>query len=118
MNRAVHWEHHPHKFGYSWTTDRNTDCGGSFYVASHGIKFEQAANTFIAWQPRLPHGTSMLACKPQQMEEPFAQQGLSIVSSMQLATTWKRYMDGLISAEQAAKEYAESLEDGVEDHLD
>ncbi|KAI0729088.1 hypothetical protein C8Q72DRAFT_778702 [Fomitopsis betulina] len=71
MNRAVHWEHHPHKFGYSWTTDRNTDCGGSFYVASHGIKVEQAANTFIAWQPRLPHGTSMLACKPQQMEEPF-----------------------------------------------
>ncbi|KAI0720923.1 hypothetical protein C8Q72DRAFT_898264 [Fomitopsis betulina] len=44
------------------------DCGGSFYVASHGIKVEQAANTFIAWQPRLPHGTSMLACKPQQME--------------------------------------------------
>ncbi|TFY51121.1 hypothetical protein EVJ58_g10728 [Rhodofomes roseus] len=113
--RAIHSEAQPHKFAYSWTTGRNTDLGGSFYVASHGIKIEQAANTFIAWQPRLAHGTSMLACDPHLMEPPFAQQGMSIVSSMRLATTWKRYMDGLISAEQAAKEYADSLEDGVED---
>lgn len=60
----------------------------------------------------------MLACEPGQTVPPFAQEGLSIVSSMRLVATWKRYHEGLISAEQAAKEYADSLEDGIEDGQD
>ncbi|TFY51964.1 hypothetical protein EVJ58_g10279, partial [Rhodofomes roseus] len=112
-SRSIHWEHHPYPYGYSWTTGRNTDGGGNFYIASHGVKIEQAPDTFIAWMPRLPHGTSMLNCDPKQTGPPHAQLGLSIVGSMRLASTWQRYCEGQLTVGAAVREYAQDMEHGI-----
>ncbi|KZT66626.1 hypothetical protein DAEQUDRAFT_758627 [Daedalea quercina L-15889] len=72
-SRAIHSEKQPHKFAYSWTTERAVKTGGSFYIASYRIKIEQAANTFTAWQPEHLHGTSLLGYGPHNGIPPFAQ---------------------------------------------
>ncbi|KAH9829416.1 uncharacterized protein C8Q71DRAFT_718190, partial [Rhodofomes roseus] len=114
--RSIHWERAPHKYAYSWTTNRTTEVGGHFYIATYGIKIEQSANTFIAWQPRHAHGTSLIGHKPpaKNSRPPFAQQGLSFVSSMRLASTWQKYKASKISVQQAVEEYAEGLELDIE----
>ncbi|KZT70889.1 hypothetical protein DAEQUDRAFT_649121, partial [Daedalea quercina L-15889] len=89
--RPIHSEHHPHTYGYSWTTLRQTSGGGSFYAASHGIKIEQGPDTLIVWQPRRAHGTSLLKYNPDGINPPVVQQGVSIVSSMRLGSTWEKY---------------------------
>ncbi|KAH9837878.1 uncharacterized protein C8Q71DRAFT_706307 [Rhodofomes roseus] len=117
MAVAMHAEHQPHRYAYSWTTNRNLneDEGGNFYVASYGVKVCMAPNTFIAWCPRDVHGTSLMKRDPGRPDPPFAQWGLSVATSSRLPGIWKKYRDGIISAEQAAKEWEETLEDDLID---
>ncbi|KAH9834910.1 uncharacterized protein C8Q71DRAFT_710792, partial [Rhodofomes roseus] len=114
--RHMHRETHPHKYAYSWTTGRTAEVGGHFYVSEYGIKIEQSANTFIAWQPRLMHGTSLIGNGPN-FSPPYAQQGLSIVSSARLASIWQKYKGSGLPQQEAAKkavaEYAADMENDL-----
>lgn len=112
---AIHRENMPHKFAYAWTTSRSATTGGNFYLAKYGIKIEQAANTFHAWCPTDDHGTSLIGSGPQPGVPPFAQQGISFVSSMRLESTWRKYKNNQLTAEEAAAEFAEGLEEGVDE---
>ncbi|KAH9935271.1 uncharacterized protein B0H18DRAFT_1114046 [Fomitopsis serialis] len=91
------------------------NCGGHFYIATYGIKIEQSANTFIAWQPAHAHGTSLIGHGPPSKDSPpSAQQGLSFVSSMRLASTWRKYKANELTREEAEADYIRGLEDDTD----
>ncbi|KAH9919230.1 uncharacterized protein B0H18DRAFT_882131 [Fomitopsis serialis] len=115
VNSAMHTEYQPHRFAFSWTTNRNLkdDEGGNFYIASYGVKVCMAPNTFIAWCPQDVHGTSLMHRDPYCNTPPFAQWGISVATSSRLASIWKKYQDGIISAEEAERQWEESCEDDV-----
>lgn len=115
--RAIHKENQPHRFAFSWTTGRQKGrkAGGHFYLARYGIKIISMANTFIAWNPREEHGTSLMDRDPgDDGEPPFLQSGMCEVTPMRLAKIWRRYQDAEISLVMASQEYADNLEDDVE----
>ncbi|KAG6820060.1 hypothetical protein H0H93_005900 [Arthromyces matolae] len=107
-SRAIHREHHPHKWAVSWTLYRTPkSIGSDFFLADKGIRIRQASNTAIGWSPPLDHGTSLPDCDPTDADPVFRQLGVAFVTSNRLAGAWRKYQLGLISREEAEKEVAE-----------
>ena len=95
LSRATHFEHQPHKYGMFWTTHRtgSSEDGGNFYLANYGIHVQSASNTFVAWQPRMAHGTSLQRISPDDPAPAnFRQTGLSILTSNHMRNAWEKYL--------------------------
>ena len=93
--RAIHHEETPHKYGMSWTTHRtgSVEEGGNFYLAKYGIRIQSTTNTFVLWQPKMAHGTSLQRVTPGDINPPnFRQYGLSIVTSNRMKLAWENYV--------------------------
>lgn len=104
-------EHQPHTFAVSWTTSRemvpgvpHVENGGNFFIASHGIRIQQAANTLIVWRPSLYHATSLPLQRPKKHNTPFSQRGVAFVTSNRLPLAWEKYR-----SKEITKEAAEAL---------
>lgn len=96
LSRATHIEYQPHKYGMSWTTHRtgSTEEGGHFYLAEYGIRVQSASNTFVVWQPRMTHGTSLPRISPGvKAPTNFWQTGVSIVTSNRMKKAWTYYLE-------------------------
>ncbi|KAJ3554188.1 hypothetical protein NP233_g12477 [Leucocoprinus birnbaumii] len=107
-SRYVHYERQPHKYSVSWTTARSLepsasdlDNGGHFFIASHGIRIQAAANTMIIWKPELWHGTSLSLQDPKSLITGYRQRGLAFVTSSRLPKAWARYSTGQLTKEAA-----------------
>ncbi|KAJ3551362.1 hypothetical protein NP233_g13095 [Leucocoprinus birnbaumii] len=106
--RYTHREHQPHKYSVSWTTTREIvpsipDAlnGGHFFLASHGIRIQAAANTMMIWQPKMWHGTSLPHQHPTEPTTEFCQRGLAFVTSSRLPRAWELYCANKLSQEAA-----------------
>ncbi|KAI0745164.1 hypothetical protein C8Q76DRAFT_605551, partial [Earliella scabrosa] len=113
--RRTHFENCPHKWLISWTLTRTgtPDDGGNFYLPEpeYAVKIESAANSLVAWQPGMWHGTSLRNCKPEDLMKTIHEVGLSFVTSPRLASRWEKYVARNFSAEARA-ELEEELGDG------
>lgn len=81
----------------------HTENGGHFFIASHGIRIQQAANSLIIWKPTLWHATSLPLQHPRKPDTVFSQSGLAFVTSPRLPKAWKRYRDKKLSKEDAER---------------
>ncbi len=75
--------------------------GGNFFLASHGVRIQAAANSLIIWRPALWHGTSLSYQDPKKPSTEFAQRGLAFVTSSRLPSAWERYRVGILTKKQA-----------------
>lgn len=110
----MHNEYQPHEYAISWTTSRQVDGafphvlnGGNFFLASHGVRIQAAANSLIVWRPRLMHGTSLGYQTPRKPSTDFFQQGLAFVTSARLPGAWEAYRAKKISQEEAEAQLLE-----------
>jgi hypothetical protein len=80
----------------AWTTGRmgGLEDGGHFYLASHAVRVQSAANTFVLWKPKLCHGTSLQKFHPQDADPKFSQTGLAIVTPPKIKKLWADYVEG------------------------
>ena len=112
----THFEHCPHKWLISWTLTRSEgpNAGGNFYLPQYGVKVESAANSLVAWQPRMWHGTSLRDCDPENIMASIREVGVSFVTSPRLATRWKQYAASNYSREALEAMEHELGEDGYD----
>jgi hypothetical protein len=111
-------ESSPHPFAMAWTTGRIGDLedGGQFYLASHAVRVQSAANTFVLWRPTLCHGTSLQRFHPQEENPTFSQTGLAIVTPPKIEKLWADYVEGKRKSGQTVwdtEEEGSSSEDGM-----
>ncbi|KAH9943786.1 hypothetical protein B0H21DRAFT_865180 [Amylocystis lapponica] len=101
--RAMHYEHMPHNYAISWTTNRRgtSSAGSNFYLAKYGIKVVAAANTMVAWRSRDIHGMNLQDRSPYDDEPGFLQASMSFVTSSRIKTIWERYAAEVISVQEA-----------------
>ncbi|KAJ3572583.1 hypothetical protein NP233_g2995 [Leucocoprinus birnbaumii] len=80
----------------------NVDNGGHFFIASHGIRIQAAANTMTAWLPNLWHCMSLHAGEPDPTMpiEGYCSRGLAIVTS-QHPKVFRAYKEGRLSHQDA-----------------
>ncbi|KAI0740299.1 hypothetical protein C8Q76DRAFT_597863, partial [Earliella scabrosa] len=92
-SRRTHFECCPHRWLISWTLTRTRGpaARGNFYLPQYGLKVESAANSLVAWRPRMWHGTSQRDCVPAHIMDTIQEVGVSFVTSPRLATRWKQY---------------------------
>jgi hypothetical protein len=114
--RFIHREGSRHKYAVSWTTswspELGRDGGGHFFMCSHGVKVEAAADTVIVWQPKTYHGTS-LQCRDPNNSDIF-QAGLAIVTPPSLDKLWAEVLEKKISVEEARRMILELESEEVE----
>lgn len=75
--------------------------GGHFFLASHGVRIQAAANSLIIWRPALWHGTSLSLQDPRKRITPFLQRGLAFVTSSRFPSAWAAYRAKQITWEEA-----------------
>lgn len=107
--RFIHREGSCHKYAVSWTTTRSPELGksggGHFFISTHGIKVEAAADTVIIWKPKSWHGTSLQNRNPRDTE--LFQAGLAIVTPPGVASLWAAVQAKKISLEEAKRKILE-----------
>lgn len=82
-----------------------SDRGGHFFICTHGIKVEAAADTVVAWTPTSWHGTSLQQRDPNNPA--IFQAGLSIFTPPGVCRLWGEVLEKKISLEEARKEMLE-----------
>lgn len=105
----THYECQPHVYSISWCTSRiidqpasPKDNGGHFYIASHGIRIQAAANSLVIWKPQLWHGTTLNYQNPRNtLTTQFSTRGIAFVTSPRLPKAWRLYREKKISLEEA-----------------
>ncbi|KAL0064517.1 hypothetical protein AAF712_008575 [Marasmius tenuissimus] len=102
--RCVHTERQPHKFVLSWTTSRDgsIERGGHFYNCRLRTRVQAARNTLVVHIPEEEHGTSLQDVDPKDPEpEEVNQAGMSIFTSSALPGVFRKFINGLITCEEA-----------------
>ena len=100
MHSGPHREKQPHPFAVQWIVRRNQgpDAGGHFYIASHGVKIMNTADTMIAWPPWLWHGTSLPDFHPSERYPDYQQLGMAFVTPPRLATVFEKHAEAFKAA--------------------
>jgi hypothetical protein len=114
--RAIHREGCDHKYGVSWTTVRSPELGerggANFFICSHAIKVEAAADTVIVWKPASWHGTSLQNQDPYNSK--IFQAGLALITPPGVARLWADFLDEKVSLEEARGKILELESDEVD----
>ena len=79
--------------------DLERDQGGNFFICSHAIKVEAAADTVVVWKPTSLHGTSLQHRDPEELD--IFQAGLAIVTPPGVDRLWKEVLEEKITLEEA-----------------
>lgn len=79
--------------------------GANFFMGSHAVKVEAAADTFIIWKPTAWHGTSLLHQDPN--DTMMFQAGPVILNPLGVARLWANVQEKNISLEEARKKILE-----------
>ena len=112
--RFIHREASCHKYAVSWTTARSPELGksggGHFFICTHGIKVEAAADTVIIWRPKKWHGTSLQNRDPRDPE--IFQAGLAIVTPPIVASLWAKVVAEQLTIEEARRKVMELESEG------
>ena len=118
-SRYIHTETNATRYMILWFTDRqcsssvnSVECGGNFFLASYGIRVRAERDTFIAWEPKKAHGTSLM-----ERGDSFIQRGLSIGIGNRLGSVWEKFRSGLYFEDNMEEEVAKAFEED-EEHED
>ena len=109
-SRHIHVEKSPCKYAILWNNQRTLtdDYGGNFYFADYGIRVASSADMLFVHRPADAHGTGLPWRNSDTSGVQYFTNGLSIITSSRIISSWKKYQDKLIDLERFEAEVEES----------